>query len=286
MYKKSIFLILVVSYLLTTDMVSGQAKSSIKALITDSKGVKTEVQNIVSYYSESCEGFMYYMGVSTHTEFEWDYLPINTQKYIVNVPFEIISTINLVDEKNDIYNIKLTDDSILKGKLSAIKQIRGSTDLGQFQISQSSIKEISFIHSSIKRAFSSTPRHNGMGNTILVINTQEELNIRNSIFVFEDRNRNGCYIGEEYQEIIHFEVGDSEYDIGWGKIGKIIFPIEDGKEEVRLVTKTGSEYTGKITGPGNANLGYPGIQGLAKVGSFILRVTVPFNSKGKEIRFQ
>jgi hypothetical protein len=285
MFKKIHFVMLAIILLATIKMVNSQTKTSVKALITDSKGVRTEIENIVSYYSESCGSFMYYKDISRRTEFEWDYIPINTQSYIVNVPFDIISIISLIDEENNIYSIKLTNGSIFTGNLSAIDQIRGDTDLGKFQLPKSSLKEINFKHSSIKESFSAIPRHEGKGSTILIINTQEELNILNSIFVFEGRNKNGCYIGEEYADTISFEVGDSKYNIGWEKIGKIIFPMGEGKEEVRLVTKSGNEYSGKIGGNENVNLGYPGIQGLAKVGSFTLRITIPFNSKAKEIRF-
>jgi len=253
--------------------------SATSVSITDKKGIKTNADEFKSHRHDACKGFMYYSGVSTETDFYWDFLPINTGKYIVRIPFSIIKRIK-VDEKTDpknkyrksyVYKIYLSDNSTLEGTAIKITEFTGESDLGIFKISTRGVREIIFEQEP-KSSFNATPK--GKHTATLILSDNSNLLLRGATFVEESKNKNGCYTGEGYPSFMNFQTGESKYEISWGKIAEIVFVKAKKKypKKFKLVTKKGSEYVGSAS-----NL--IGIEGITKIGGYILRVIVPFDSE-------
>ena len=73
---------------------------ALDAEITDKTGARVIVTNLKSHRHDSCEGFMYYLGVATKTDFYNDFMTVKTGEYEIQVPFEIIKHVT-VQEKTD-----------------------------------------------------------------------------------------------------------------------------------------------------------------------------------------
>jgi hypothetical protein len=267
--------------LIFTVLVFSTDAAAVDAQITDRTGAKTIVSNLKSHRHDSCGGFMYYLGVATETDFYYDFLPVKTGEYEVQIPFEIIKLVT-VQEKTDpkdtwrksyLYNIFLSDGTEIKGELRKVSEFTGASDLGAFKIATGGVKEIVFTH---KPSLSFNATSCGKNKATLVLSDGSQLLLNGVAFVNEKKNRNGCYIGEE--ECLYsmkFKAGETEYDIEWGKISSIVF---GGSEKFKLVAKTGSELVGTAQNT-------IGAEGIATIGHFKLRVIVPFDSKASKLTF-
>jgi hypothetical protein len=253
--------------------------------LTDSNGIKIKVSNLKAYKKFSCKGMMYYLGVATKTEFSWDFVPIDTGDYIVHVPFEIIQKIK-VDKKTDpkkkwvksyIYNIFLSDASVIKGEPQRISEFKGDTDLGKFSVSKTNVKEILFNHTP---ALNFNAVLKGKKNAVLELSDKSQLSLEGASFVKDVKNKNGCFLRETFPNEMVFDTGASQYTIVWDKIASIVFQKSKKSYEIKfkLISKNGNEYLGTARE-------LSGIQGAASIGSFKLRLTIPFNSKALRVIF-
>lgn len=262
--------------------------SAANVSITDAKGIETNVEAFKSHRQENCGGVRYYLGVPTETDFFWDFIPIDTGEYIVRIPFSIIRQIE-VEEKTDpenrfiksyVYTVNLADNSILKGTVAKIKEFTGDSDLGKFKISIGGVRSIIFQHVH-RTSFNASKKGNHSAN--LVLFEKSTMILDGATFVEENKNKNGCYTGEGYPSFIKFQTGESEYEISWDKIAEIVFVKTDEKYSYRkffkLVTRKGSEYTGSASN-------IIGIEGVAKLGGYSLRVTVPLDSNSIKLVFK
>ncbi|NIM15174.1 MAG: hypothetical protein GTO45_24685 [Candidatus Aminicenantes bacterium] len=253
--------------------------------LTDSNGMKTKVSNLKAYMKDSCKGMMYYLGVATKTEFSWDFIPIDTGDYIVNVPFEIIQKIKVEKKKdpkktwriNYIYNLFLSDGSVIKGETKRITEFKGDTDLGKFSVSKANVKEILFNHTP---ALNFNAELKGKKNAVLELSDKSQLSLEGASFVKDVKNRNGCFLRETFPNEMIFDTGASQYTIVWDKIASIVFQkLEKSYEKkFKLISKNGNEYLGTARE-------LTGIQGAAVIGGFKLRLTIPFNSKALRVIF-
>jgi hypothetical protein len=260
--------------------------SATSVSITDKKGITTNADEFKSHRHDGCKGFIYYSGVSTETDFYWDFLPINTGKYIVRIPFSIIKRIKVDEEadpkkkyqKSYVYKIYLADNSTLQGTAAKISEFTGESDLGKFKISTNGVREIIFQQEP-KASFNATPKGNYTANLILSGNSS--LLLKGATFVKEAENKNGCYTGEGYPSFMEFQTGESKYEIRWDKIAEIVFVKAKKKnsKNFKLVTNKRSEYVGSAS-----NL--IGIEGITKIGGYNLRVIVPFDSEAIKLVFE
>ena len=251
------------------------------AEITDRKEVKTVVTNFKSHRHDSCEGVFYYVGIATKTDFYVEFLTIDTGEYKVRVPFEIIERVTVQEEtdaketwgKSYIYTVFLSDKTEIKGGVSQASDFTGDSELGKFKISTVGVKEIIFNHK-LKLKFNATPK--GKYSATIELSDETKLHLNSATFVNEEENKNGCYTGKEnYPSSMKFKRGESEYEIAWGKISSIVY---SNSTEFKLIIKTGSEFVGIAQH-------VIGIEGIAEIGSFRLRVTVPFDSKATTLTF-
>jgi hypothetical protein len=255
--------------------------TAVDAEITNPTGSKTIVSNLKSHREDSCEKFMYYLGVATKTDFYNDFMLLNTGEYEVRVPFEIIKRFT-AQEKTDpkatwrksyICTVLLSDGTEIRGEPIKMADFTGSTDWGGLKIFFGGFKEIAFTR---EPSLSYNATSCGKNSATLVLSDGSQLLLNKVAFVNEEQNKNGCYIGEE--ECLYsmkLKVGESEYDIAWGKILSIVF---SGSEKFKLVAKTGSELEGTAHN-------IIGVEGIATIGNFKLRVIVPFDSKASKLTF-
>ncbi len=254
---------------------------ALDAEITDETGVRTIVTNFKCHRHDSCKGLMYYLRVATETDFYNDFILLNTGEYEVQVPFEIVKRVTAQErtdstetwKKSYIYTVLLSDGIEIRGEPIKMSEFTGSTDLGEFRISTGGVKEIVFIH---KPSLIFNATSFGKNSATLVLSDGSQLRLNGTAFVNEKKNKNGCYIDEEeFLYSMKLKVGVSEHDIGWEKISSILF---NSSRYFKLVAKTGSEIIGTAEN-------VVGVEGIATIGNFKLRVTVPFDSKASKFIF-
>jgi len=252
------------------------------AVITDKTGAKATVSNLKSHRHDECGSpfLINVFGGSTETDFYYDFLEVNMGEYEVRIPFEIIKAVTVhkmtdpekTQSEQNIYAVLLSDGTEIKGVPTRVNEFVASTDLGEFTISTGGVKDIVFPKQP-SLSFSASPC--GENSATLVLLDGSQLRVNGAAIMCEKKNRNGCHAGEEYLQSFKFNVGESQYDIAWGKISSIVLSVSGN---IKLIAKTGIELDG-------AAQNVLGVQGIAKIGKFTLRVTVPFDSKASKIIF-
>jgi len=255
------------------------------AVIKDSANSKIVVENFKAHKSSSCKGFMYYIGSATKTNYYWEYIPLKTGSgCIINIPFSFITKISVTSKQSPAskyskiyyYNFFLTDNTNLSGRVTGISDFTGKTDLGDFKIYSSGVREIVFGK---KPSTTHNIRTYGNNSAKVSVSEVKKMLILKASFYKVRKNKNGCFTGYSYPMSLDFKTGASSYNVNWGKIKEFVPVKTKGKYSViwklKLITKKGSEYTGKSK--------VEGISGLTMIGKYKYRIYIPFKSDVKKI---
>ena len=260
------------------------------ATITDSKGTRTPVTGIRTHLHDSNKGFTYYIGSATETDTEWNsiFLFVDTNRYRVEIPLDIIKTITAdrtdpqaktkTPMRSLQWTVVLSDDTTLIGRPVAFQDFKAKADLGDFSIPHASVAQMVFA--SPKTTYHATP-HGDRAVTFYPTDAEKRI-LTGAAFIFDDRNQNGCFLRWTYKNNIQFVTeGGATYDITWDKIREIDFRalpagptnavVHFSNRVVRLTSPSGTEYRGSVKDA-------LGVEALSHIGSFDLPVVVPFTS--------
>ncbi len=253
---------------------------AVDAVITDQKGVKSSVSGLRAHRTDNCKGFTYYLGTATETDTDFDsiFLAVDDGQYQLQIPLDIIKSVTprQTDTKNtssrmsEQWSVLLSDGTTLLGKPIIFLDFKGQTELGDFTIPLANVAQLSFPSPKT----SHHAKANGNRSVTLYATETDQMSLTGANFIYEDKNRNGCFEGFEYKDNIEFVTeGGTKYQVTWDKIHELRFATHSAS--IQLVAPSGTEYTGQVNALG--------VEGVKRIGAFDLHIVVPFASTAKKL---
>jgi hypothetical protein len=265
------------------------------AVITDAKGTKTSVTGIRAHLHDNCKQPVYYLGVATETDHDWNsiFLSVDGDRYQVELPLDIIKTVthaqsdreDKLSTRSQQWKVVLSDDTALVGEPAVFEDFEGEAELGAFSLPWRSVSEIVF--SSPKTTYQA--KANGSRAVALYVTDTEKRNLTGAAFIYEDRNQNFCFLGFSYKGSVQFVTdGGARYDLTWDKIRELGFSgLHDESsthpsasrplDSIDLVSPSGTEYRGGFKYPA------VGVEAVGRIGAFQLHMIIRFTSTATKL---
>ena len=265
---------------------------AVDAVVMDKIGSKTAITGLLLHKTDKCGGMFYYSSTPTETALDLQYLPLDTGDYIVKVPFSLIQQLSVAQKQKEegtlaayVFTVTLTNKTILRGNVhegysrvwNALEEsdvFIGESELGSFRLPVPDVRGITF----------SEPNHPvevnhpaGSTKAMLRLADKTEIALHSVSFVINEKNRNGCYVGDKLVSMFKFKTeGGSEYELSLDKISAFTFSA--GAPTFTLSSKQGQKYVGHSSDA-------DGIAATTEIGGVTLEVIVLFNTRASEIRF-
>lgn len=277
------------------------------AVIADDKGTKTSVTGIRAHLQEICKPLLYYSDVATETDTEWNsiFLLVHDNSYRVEIPLDIIKTAtrgqsdakDKLSRRSEQWTVVLSDDTRLVGNPTTFEDFKARADLGDFSIPWRSVSQITF--SSPKTTHQA--KANGSRAVTLYVTDSEKRSLTGATFIYEEWNKNGCFVGFSYKSSLPFVTdGGAKYDITWNKVRELRFDVVATRAlglcnglptgVVHLVSQSGAEYRGSFGSfedPAHlcqsGSVRPLGIEAVGRIGAFDLHMIIPFVSTAKSL---
>jgi hypothetical protein len=249
----------------------GTEDGTVDAAITDLNGKSTFVTQIQATTHASCKGILYYSNIATEINTDSDsiVLSMDNDGYQVSIPLDIVKEMRR--QKQYQWEIVLSDNTRLVGIAKTFETFKARTELGDYYIPFEYVSRVTF------RSPKSTLHLEAYGSSAatLYLTDTEKRAMTGATFLSENKNENGCFIGFIRESSTHFvPSGAATYEITLDNIREFRF-VKDNSANILLVSATGAEYPGYISGVG--------VEGISRVGTFDLLITVPFSSSAKRL---
>ncbi len=220
-----------------------------------------------------------YSDVPEVTKTHYSSVMINTGRFSAELPFQIISSIDILSTGKDYGPQKATvflgDGTKVEGSIWGT--FVGETGLGAAEFRIHSLRSIIFKH---RAAAQYSGKAISPKTATAFFDDGSTLTLAGAAFLSEQVNKNGCFVKDDHPESFKFNCNDTEYQISWSKV-KAIIPqkrspnssIVINQTQYTLITKDGAEYKGYSPYIPNVTE----IDGVASIfGQYRLRVIFSF----------